>query len=105
VHHAREFNEAVAGMGRKLRTEGDGLEFLCECDAEDCAERLLLTLSAYDELRTASEPLLVPGHVLARAAEAKARARDLVDSASALKAQSAQQKTRALRIRRKLEES
>jgi hypothetical protein len=44
---------------------------------------LSLTIDAFDGLRATPEPLLADGHPLGRSAEAKARAAELRDSASA----------------------
>lgn len=59
---AREVNEAIADIGRKFEVEDVGLDFFCECGAEGCLERLPLTITAFDGLRSTSEQLLVDGH-------------------------------------------
>ena len=97
MQHAREVNEAIAEVGRTFEVGDTDLDFFCECEAEDCVERLSLPIGAYHGSRAVSEPLLVDGHPLARAAEARALAEDLRESAAALRAQSAQQVQRARR--------
>ena len=62
---AREVNDAIADIGRKLEVGDTGLDFFCECGANGCLERLPLTVSTFDSLRSGSEPLLVDGHSLA----------------------------------------
>lgn len=98
---AREVNEAIADIGRRFEVGDVGLDFFCECGAEACLERLSLTIAAFDGFRATLEPLLADGHPLVRSAEAKARAVELRDSASALQAQSAHQVARAVRNRRR----
>jgi hypothetical protein len=66
---AREVNEAVADIGRRFEVGDVELHFFCECGAEGCLERLSLTTTAFDELRSLSGSLLVDGHASARAAE------------------------------------
>jgi len=87
---AREVNEAIAEIGRKFAVGDTGLDFFCECGADGCLERLSLTVGAFDGRRSTDEPLLADGHPVRRAGEARARAGDLRESASALQAQSAQ---------------
>jgi hypothetical protein len=59
---AREVNEAIADIGRRFEVGDVGLDFFCECGAEGCLERLPLTITAFDGLRSTSDPLLVDGH-------------------------------------------
>ena len=61
---AREVNEAIAGIGRKLAVGDTGLDFFCECGADDCLERLSMTLIVFEGLRSASDPLLADRHLL-----------------------------------------
>ena len=37
-------------------------EFICECGAADCTERVGLPLAGYDELKHSDRALLAPGH-------------------------------------------
>jgi hypothetical protein len=63
----REFNERVEDMAETfdLLGEGDALSvgFVCECGNLDCLERLELTRSAYEEVRSDPKRFVVaPGH-------------------------------------------
>ena len=43
----------------------DGLwDFICECDDDDCLERVPLSADEYDALRACGEPVLALGHRL-----------------------------------------
>jgi hypothetical protein len=63
----REVNERRAAIDREA---GDSwadanelFEFVCECGAEDCEERIELTLDEYDEVRQQDDRFpVVPGH-------------------------------------------
>jgi hypothetical protein len=90
---ASEVNEAIAEIGRKFQVGDTGLDFFCECGAEGCLERTPLTISAFDRLRSAGEPLLAEGHQLVRTAEARR-------PSSASPAQGAQQIRRPRRLSR-----
>ena len=57
-----EVNESIAEIGRKLQVGETGLDFFCECGADSCLERMSLTISAFEGLRSAAEPLLADGH-------------------------------------------
>ena len=57
----REVNEEVARLERRL--EGGAPQFVCECAAESCVERIEVPLEAYEQIR--SNPrrfVLKPGH-------------------------------------------
>jgi hypothetical protein len=57
----REVNEEVARLEQRL--EGGAPQFVCECSAESCVERVTLPLAAYERIR--SHPrrfVLKPGH-------------------------------------------
>jgi len=57
----REVNEEVARLERRL--EGGAPQFVCECAAESCLERITVPLAAYEQIR--SHPrrfVLKPGH-------------------------------------------
>jgi hypothetical protein len=63
----REFNERVEDMAESfdIRGEGDSLRigFVCECGNLDCLERVELTRSAYEEVRSDPKRFVVaPGH-------------------------------------------
>ena len=97
---ARDVNDAIADIGRKLAVGDTDFDFFCECGADGCLERMALPMSSYEAHRASAVPLLAEGHPLIRAAEARARALTLKDSSSALRAQAAQQIHRARRTRR-----
>lgn len=40
----------------------DRWDFTCECGARDCRATVSLTLAEYEELRTAEQRVLAPGH-------------------------------------------
>ena len=77
MQHAREVNQAVAAVARTFEVGDTDVDFFCECEAVDCAERLSLSISTYDGLLAASEPLLVVGHPRVHATEARSLAEDL----------------------------
>jgi hypothetical protein len=57
----REVNEEVARLEQRL--EGREPQFVCECAAESCVERVTLPLATYERIR--SNPrrfVLKPGH-------------------------------------------
>jgi|SRR5579862_2856455 len=54
----REVNEQI-----ERRHDGGVAHFVCECSREECTERLHLSLSVYDAIRSAPRRfLLVAGH-------------------------------------------
>ncbi len=69
----RRINE-VMREGRRGRTEPELIPFFCECQSDDCYEPLWLTAQAYDEHRTGSRRLLLPGHELERSHMKRERA-------------------------------
>jgi hypothetical protein len=58
----RSVNEAYAADG--LLADGDRPhEFVCECSQDDCFERLVLTMTEYEGVRSDSRAFFVaPGH-------------------------------------------
>jgi hypothetical protein len=61
----RDLNEEVGAVAHAFSVGGEErtFDFLCECGDASCAERVPVTLAAYEELR--SSPLrfvVVPGH-------------------------------------------
>ena len=57
----REVNEEVARLEKRL--QGGAPQFVCECAAESCVERVTLPLATYEQIR--SDPrrfVLKPGH-------------------------------------------
>lgn len=58
----RQVNERVADVNREL-SDGDTVDFICECANPDCVEMIALTLAEYESVR--SDPrhfALRPGH-------------------------------------------
>src|SRR5438034_1901233 len=57
----REVNEAIARTAENL--EADETEFVCECAAPDCAQRVTAELMEYEAVREhATHFILAPGH-------------------------------------------
>lgn len=69
-------SELLGEVNRRIRdlaTEVDpqdalSWEFVCECGAAGCTERVGLALARYDELKHTHGALLAPGHALERSA-------------------------------------
>ena len=63
----RDLNEHVGVVAHSFAGGGDerAFEFLCECGDASCADRVPMTLAAYEELRSSSVRFfVVPGHEL-----------------------------------------
>lgn len=61
----RDLNEHVGVVAHSFAGGGDerAFEFLCECGDASCADRVPMTLAAYEELRSSSVRFFVlPGH-------------------------------------------
>jgi hypothetical protein len=59
----REVNERLRGLNEAFSMITDDLEIVCECGAEGCFERLLISADAYEALRADSTLFAVaPGH-------------------------------------------
>ena len=57
----REVNEEVARLEQRL--EGREPQFVCECAAESCVERVTLPLATYERIRSNPRQfVLKPGH-------------------------------------------
>jgi hypothetical protein len=59
----REVNERIERLTRESQSADEPLAILCECGDEGCRERIELTVSEYERLR--SDPThfaVVPGH-------------------------------------------
>ena len=59
----REVNERLRELGESFSLVSEVAEFVCECANTACAERLTMSLSAYEHVR--SDPkwfVIVPGH-------------------------------------------
>jgi hypothetical protein len=59
----REVNDRIREIGDGFDYPGDGLEFICECGADDCSEKVSMAPDEYDRLPKARRPLIAPGHV------------------------------------------
>ena len=66
-------------------------EFVCECGTPGCFERVVLSLEEFERFRDGGRPLLAPEHRESQIA----RARSLLEEASALRAQALHQVRRA----------
>ena len=61
----RRVNERLEEVNEAFQLVTDNAEFVCECARIDCAERLGLTLSKYEALRSVPTRFVVkPDHVL-----------------------------------------
>jgi hypothetical protein len=63
----REFNERVEAVGNSFDPRGQddsiAIEFVCECGRLECLERIELTRSQYEAVRSdARRFVVVPGH-------------------------------------------
>jgi hypothetical protein len=61
----RDLNEEVGVVAHAFSTGGEQrtFDFLCECGDASCAERVAVTLAAYEELRSSPVRfMVVPGH-------------------------------------------
>ncbi|HET9323546.1 MAG TPA: hypothetical protein VFO03_06670 [Gaiellaceae bacterium] len=59
----REVNERLRELGEGFSLVSEAAEFVCECGDTSCVERIELTLSEYERVR--SDPkrfFLLPGH-------------------------------------------
>lgn len=100
----RSANERVRALAR---TVGEGREeeweFFCECGDSDCSEMVRLRTDAFDRLSGSRDGrVLADGHPLSRARAARELARDLHESARALRAQAEHAVERGRRRRRRL---
>jgi hypothetical protein len=62
----REVNEQIEALNRDLGTEERTMTAVCECADRNCADRLEISLSMYERVR--SDPrsfVVIPGHELA----------------------------------------
>ena len=65
----REVNERVAEVATQFievdGTQGEEVEFTCECGRRDCTERIAMTVAEYQAIRAESTRFaVVPGHEL-----------------------------------------
>jgi hypothetical protein len=60
----RAVNEQIEATNERFGVASEDVEFVCECAAEFCMERLTLTLAQYEELRQMPTRFIVKsGHV------------------------------------------
>jgi hypothetical protein len=60
----RSVNEQIEAVSQTLALDDETMEFLCECDQQDCYERVNATRAEYESVR--SDPthfIVLPGHV------------------------------------------
>jgi hypothetical protein len=59
----REVNERIREIGQTLQTTVEQLDLVCECGMADCTERIRMTQSEYEALRSNGRQFaIVPGH-------------------------------------------
>jgi hypothetical protein len=59
----REVNERIEDVGTSLAPDDSPMEFLCECDNQDCVERVSATRGEYEAIRAvATHFVVLPGH-------------------------------------------
>lgn len=59
----RSVNEAIEQQALRFGGIEDEYEFVCECSAADCVERVTLTLRQYEQVRAeGTRFVLAPGH-------------------------------------------
>jgi hypothetical protein len=60
----REVNERIRELSEPWTSNGDRVEFTCECANLGCAERIAVLLKEYEEVRSYPDRFLVaPGHL------------------------------------------
>jgi hypothetical protein len=60
----RTVNEQIESTNERFGVVSEQLELVCECAAEECTERLTLTLAEYEEVRRVPTHFVVQaGHV------------------------------------------
>lgn len=61
----REVNEQIESLNRDQGTDAATLTVICECADGECAERLEISVAAYEKVRAdARRYVIVPGHQL-----------------------------------------
>jgi hypothetical protein len=59
----REINERIEDVGTALAPDDVPMEFLCECDDQDCVEKVSATRAEYEAIRAvATHFVVLPGH-------------------------------------------
>jgi hypothetical protein len=60
----REVNERLRGLNEAFGTITEKMEIVCECADPSCTERITMSVSEYEELRSEAEQFaVVPGHL------------------------------------------
>ena len=60
----REVNERIEDLAERFNLEDRPLDLICECGDATCMERITMTHTEYEELRSDSRQFAVyPGHV------------------------------------------
>jgi len=59
----REVNERIEAVSQTVPPEEERMQFLCECDDKDCAEKISATRAEYEAVRAVGAQFIVsPGH-------------------------------------------
>jgi hypothetical protein len=59
----REVNERIEALAETFQLKGEPLDLVCECGDATCVERVSMTHSEYEELRSDPQQFAVhPGH-------------------------------------------
>ena len=59
----RELNERLEHRALAKRPIGETFEIVCECDREDCTERISISFDQYEDVRASATTFIVaPGH-------------------------------------------
>lgn len=59
----REVNERVEGIAKTFDLDDQHLDFICECAQTDCVERLAMSVSEYETVRSVPNHFaIVDGH-------------------------------------------
>ena len=60
----REVNEQVESISKAVAPDEELMEFLCECDNLECAEKVDATRAEYEAVRAvATQFIALPGHI------------------------------------------
>jgi hypothetical protein len=92
-----EVNARISEYAASADVGGVTWEFVCECGAVECQERIQLSLAAYEEVRRRDAPILAEGHEVSRPQMARRRSQTLIEEATALNAEARQQLERSRR--------
>lgn len=61
----RQVNEQIESLNRGFGTDERTMTVVCECGHGDCTERLEISVSAYEAVRSAPRRyVIVPGHAI-----------------------------------------